>query len=307
MKPVWLISIVLAFFIALTLYMTSIIETKKTLHIPQGSIGSIISQLTKEGYDVGIIDNIALRFIGTPKSGWLDIGESKLSRMDFLHKLTSSKTMIHKVTLIPGETTYIFFQNLAKKLKLNPTLLQSEYDAHSPYPEAGIYADTYHVPYGIDEKNLISYLVNISNNKHKKISEDANGDYNQTKWLHTLTVASIIQKEAASNEEMPLIASVIYNRLKKNMRLQMDGTLNYGKYSHIKVTPQRIKDDNSTFNTYKYKGLPPSPIGSVSTHAINAALYPKETNYLYFMRNKDGVHDFTDTFRKHRENIERVK
>ena len=48
------------------------------------------------------------------------------------------------------------------------------------------------------------------------------------------------------------------------MRLQMDGTLNYGKYSHVKVTPERIREDNSTFNTYKHKGLPSSPIGAVS-------------------------------------------
>ena len=120
-------------------------------------------------------------------------------------------------------------------------------------------------------------------------------------------VASIIQKEAANDKEMPLIASVIYNRLEKNMRLQMDGTLNYGKYSHIKVTPERIKTDMSSFNTYKHRGLPNSPIGAVSTVAIKAALYPAKTNYLYFMRNKKGVHDFTDTFKKHRKNIKKAK
>jgi len=306
-RPVWFMNIVLAFFIALTFYLTSPIETKKTLHIPKGTIGSIISQLAKDGYDVGIIDNIVLRFIGTPKSGWLDIGETELSRIDFLYKLTSAETMIHKVTLIPGKTTYVFFEKLAKQLELNASRLQDEYDALSKYPEAGIYADTYHVPYGIKEKNLVSYLVNVSTNKYKQLSNKAYGDYNQSKWLRTLTIASIIQKEAANNKEMPLVASVIYNRLEKNMRLQMDGTLNYGKYAHVKVTPKRIKEDNSTFNTYKHKGLPPSPIGAVSSHAIDAAINPAKTKYLYFMRNKDGVHDFTDTFGKHRENIEKVK
>jgi len=91
------------------------------------------------------------------------------------------------------------------------------------------------------------------------------------------------------------------------MRLQMDGTLNYGKYSHIKVTHDRIKTDMSSFNTYKHKGLPSSPIGSVSKDAINAAIHPAKTNYLYFMRNKQGVHDFTDTYTKHRKNIKKVK
>ncbi len=306
-KPVWLIIIILAFLITIFLYLSSPIETKKTLYIPKGTINSIISQLSKDGYDVGIIDMLALRFIGIPKSGWRDIGQNKMSRIDFLYKLTSTRSMIYKITLIPGKTTYIFFKKLAKDLDLNASKLQEAYDALSKYPEAGIYADTYHLPYGIKEKNLISYLLNVSERKYKQLSIKAYGDYNQSIWLRTLTIASIIQKEAANYQEMPLVASVIYNRLEKNMRLQMDGTLNYGKYAHTKVTPKRIIEDNTTFNTYKYKGLPPSPIGAVGSHAINAAINPAKTDFLYFMRNKEGVHDFTDTFRKHRKNIEKVR
>jgi len=300
---IWAISILLALIIAFAFYLTLPITTKKTLQIPKGSITHIISHLNKEGYDVGSLDTFVLRFLGTVKTGWLDIGETKLRRIDFLRKLTSAKTMIHKITLVPGETSYIFFNEIAKKLALDANKLQEEYKQLSFYPEAGIYADTYHVPYGIKEKNLITFLLRSSQNRYKAISHQTSKDYNQSKWLQILTVASIIQKEAANNREMPLVASVIYNRLNKNMRLQMDGTLNYGKYSHIKVTSERIKDDNSTFNTYKYKGLPPSPIGSVSTYAIEAALHPAKTNYLYFMRNNKGVHDFTDTFKQHKKNI----
>jgi len=106
---------------------------------------------------------------------------------------------------------------------------------------------------------------------------------------------------------MPLVSSVIHNRLKKGMRLQMDGTLNYGKYSHIKVTPARIQNDNSTFNTYKHKGLPSTPIGAVSISAIKAAIKPAKTKHLYFMKNKKGVHDFSDSFKAHRKNVKRAK
>ena len=134
------------------------------------------------------------------------------------------------------------------------------------------------------------------------------GDYNRTQWQRILTIASIIQKEAADKAEMPLVSSVIHNRLTKEMRLQMDGTLNYGKYSHVKVTPARIRDDNTTFNTYKHKGLPDSPVASVSTAAIEAAIQPATTDYLYFMRNKKtGRHDFATSFKAHRKNIRRVQ
>jgi UPF0755 protein len=63
----------------------------------------------------------------------------------------------------------------------------------------------------------------------------------------------------------------------------------------------------SQFNTYKYKGLPPSPIGSVSFDAIIAAIKPAQTDYLYFMKNAQGVHDFTDTFKKHRQNVKKAQ
>ena len=254
-----------------------------------------------------MIDATILRLMGTPKSGWIHIGKNELNRIDFLHKLTNAKAMIHKVTLIPGETSELFFEMLADKLKLNKTKLQKYYSEFSPYPEAGIYADTYHVPYGIREKHLMHFLVRESNKKYKNISQKVYGNYSEKQWLRILIIASIIQKEAANNQEMPLISSVIYNRLKKRMRLQMDGTLNYGKYSHVKVTPQRIKTDLSSFNTYKHKGLPSSPIGAVSLSAIKAAIKPARTDYLYFMKNMQGTHDFSKTFKAHRKVIKKVK
>ncbi len=275
--------------------------------MPKGSIASIIAQLTKKGYDLSVIDTTILRFIGTPKTGWVHLGKNRLNRIDFLYKLTNAKAMIHKVTLIPGETSELFFEALAKNLKLDTKKLKKYYLEFSPYPEAGIYADTYYVPYGIKEKHLMHFLVRESNKKYKNISQKIYGNYSQKQWLKVLTIASIIQKEAANNKEMPLVSSVIYNRLKKRMRLQMDGTLNYGKYSHVKVTPERIRSDLSSFNTYKHKGLPNSPIGSVSLSAIKAAIKPARTDYLYFMKNSKGVHDFTTTFKAHRKVIKKKK
>ncbi len=304
---VWAENIALVFIISFAFYTTLPIKTTQTLFVPQGSIGNIISQLTKKGYALSIIDTYTLRLMGTPQSGWIHIGKNELNRIDFLYKLTNAKAVINKVTLIPGETSELFFDDLSKQLKLDKSKLQTYYDEFSPYPEAGIYADTYFIPYGIREKHLIHFLVRESEKKYKSISEKIYGNYNQKQWKKVLIIASIIQKEAASNKEMPLVSSVIYNRLKKGMRLQMDGTLNYGKYSHIKVTPERIRTDKSTFNTYKHKGLPNSPIGAVSLSAITAAIKPAKTNYLYFMKNKDGVHDFSKSFKAHRKNIRKAR
>ena len=117
-------------------------------------------------------------------------------------------------------------------------------------------------------------------------------------------MASIIQKEAANVNEMPIVSSVIYNRLKKGMPLQMDGTLNYGKYSHVKVTARRIREDDTSYNTYKNKGLPSNPICAISLNAIKAAIFPIKSNYLYFVKdNKTGLHKFTGSYKEHVNNI----
>ena len=148
---------------------------------------------------------------------------------------------------------------------------------------------------------------NIPQKKYEKLATKYLKKYDKKEWLKYLIIASIIQKESANRAEMPIVASVIYNRLSIDMPLQMDGTLNYGKYSHIKVTPKRIRTDKSKFNTYKNRGLPPYPICSVSIDAIESALKPATTKYLYFMKNRDGVHDFTDSYKSHLNNINRAK
>lgn len=303
----WVATIILLMLISFIFYTTIPIKTTKTLFIPKGSVGSIITHLSKKGYMLSPIDKYILVLLGKPQSGWISMENRTLNRIDFLHKLVTAKAHLQPITLIPGETTHIFFKEIAKKFHLNSIKLQQQTYLLSPYKEAGIYADTYSIPLNINEKNLIAFLVNQTNKKYEKISKKIYGSYKTKQWNRILTIASIIQKEAANNQEMPLVSSVIYNRLKKNMRLQMDGTLNYGKYSHTKITPHRIKNDTSHFNTYKYRGLPPYPICAVSIDAIKSAIKPAKTDYLYFMKNSKGVHDFSTTYKKHREFIKDAK
>ncbi len=303
----WIENIIFILAISFAFYTTLPVKTSKTLLVPQGSITHIITQLNKQGHALSFIDKTILVFMGQPQSGWVHIGETKLNRIDFLYKLTTAKAEMEKVTLIPGETKTLFLEALSKQLHLDESKLNSYYNEFSTYPEAGIYADTYFVPYGITEKQLMHFLLTQSEKKYKEISNKIYGNYREKKWLQVLITASIIQKEAAKSEEMPLVSSVISNRLKRGMRLQMDGTLNYGKYSHMKVTPERIKNDKTRFNTYKHKGLPTSPIGAVSLSAILAAIKPAKTDFLYFMKNSEGVHDFSKSYKAHRRNIQKAR
>jgi len=294
--------------IVLTAYIFMPIKTTQTVTLPKGSITKTIEHLKSQGYELSTIDTYILAyFLDQPKSGTLKIGEGEMSRIKFLQKLSSAKEAINIVTLIPGETRPIFLEEIAKEYKLDKNKLEAYYSEFSPYQEAGIIPETYHIAQNSNEKSLIKALVEQSDKKYKKLSIKHLKKYDKKEWLKILTIASVVQKEAANNKEMPIVASVVYNRLKIDMPLQMDGTLNYGKYSHVKVTPKRIKEDKSGFNTYANKGLPPYPVCSVSITAIEATLHPKETNYLYFMKNKNGVHDFTNSYKEHLRNIKRAR
>jgi UPF0755 protein len=259
-----------------------------------------------DNYDVSKLDSFFLRVLGSPQSGWINMQTTKNTKADFLYKLTHAKAALQKVTLIPGETTYVFLRQLAKNLHLDINKLEYQYSKHAKVEEGAFVPDTYHMPIGITEKKLITLLLNVASKRMKAFSEKLFGSYNQIKWFRYVTIASIIQKESANIEEMPLVSSVIYNRIKRGMKLQMDGTLNYGKYSHIKITSQRIRHDNSSYNTYLHKGLPLAPVCNVSFEAIRAAIFPKTTSYLYFMKNKQGTHDFSCNYSTHLSNIRRA-
>jgi len=303
-----MVMLVILLLISLLFYFSMPIKTTQTVVLPQGSITKVVSHLKKQGYALTFLDTYLLAYgLNPPKSGTLVIGNEKMSRIEFLKKLSSAKEAIDIVTLIPGETRPIFLKELAKKQRLDLDKLESAYDEYTSYKEAGIMPETYHLPKDISEDKLIALLIEQTEKRYKELALKHLKKYDQKEWLKILTIASIVQKEAANNKEMPIVASVVYNRLKIDMALQMDGTLNYGKYSHVKVTPKRIKEDKSGFNTYENKGLPPYPVCSVSITAIEAALKPATTKYLYFMKNKSGVHDFTNSYEEHLRNISRAR
>lgn len=302
----WIFEIALIIALSFMYYLNQPIKSPRVIYIPEGSINKIITQMQQKHYNVTKLDTLLLRIMGSPQSGWIDMKTTHNSRWDFLYKLTTAKAALVDIRLIPGETTYIFLNQLAEQLQLSRELLEKEYALETKQKEGAFAPNTYKLPMGITEKMVIKILLYESDIQMKKIAKMIFGRYDEKKWLHFVTIASIIQKESASIEEMPLVSSVIYNRLKKGMKLQMDGTLNYGPYSHTRVTPQMIKEDTSTYNTYLNKGLPEHPVCNVSFEAIRAAIFPAQSDYLYFMKSKNGTHDFSRNYSTHLDNIKRA-
>ncbi|WP_072329447.1 MULTISPECIES: endolytic transglycosylase MltG [unclassified Paenibacillus] len=124
--------------------------------------------------------------------------------------------------------------------------------------------------------------------------------------LHqTLTVASLIEREVAIPEERALVSGVIHNRLKQNKQLEIDATIQYLFDKQKERLYEKDLQVDSPYNTYLNRGLPPGPIASPSIASIQAAIYPQETTYLFYVTKKDGSrkHLFAETFEEHKKNI----
>ena len=288
------------FFLSFLVYLSRPVSVSEVIFVPQGSTLAIISYLSEKNTDANKLDAVILRAMGHVQAGWIDLDATKLSKLDFLYKLTTAKAALTQITLIPGETTAVFLQEIAKKLNLSEAKLNEFYSKFAPLEDGFLVPETYKVPLGVNEEQLAAHLVNLSKKSHEKTATELLGNYDEKRWSEYLVTASVVQKEAASEDEMPLVASVIQNRLKKGMKLQMDGTLNYGLYSHETITAERIRSDKSKFNTYLNEGLPPSPVCTVGLAAIRAAIKPAQSEFLYFVRDKKtGKHKFSATYEEH--------
>lgn len=122
-----------------------------------------------------------------------------------------------------------------------------------------------------------------------------------------VTVASLIEREAANDEERPLVAAVIYNRLQEDMPLQIDATIQYVRGEPKAALSYEDLEIDSPYNTYQNTGLPPGPIASPSLQSLKAAANPTETDYRYYVLKKDGEeHFFTDDYNKFLEAKEKA-
>lgn len=285
-------------------YLAETLNIPDSVEIEKGSTQTALNSLSKINIETNTIDAITLRLLGGAKSGNIST-EDAVNRIELLKAIVKGKQKSLVITIIPGETTEVFLRNLAKKEALDIQKLKEAYYKKTSQPEGMLYPETYNLAISAKEDKIIDDLFEISQKRYEELRNEYKAD--KTEFDRKLIIASVVEKEAATKDEMPTVASVVYNRLKIGMPLQMDGTLNYGIYSHQKVTPQRIREDASTYNTYKNRGLPAYPVCNPSKEALNAAFKPANTDYLYFMKNKEGRHNFSNSYTGHLSNVNDVK
>ncbi len=122
-----------------------------------------------------------------------------------------------------------------------------------------------------------------------------------------VTMAALVEKEARVANERPIIAAVYWNRVKRGMLLQADPTVQYALPEHVDRVLFVHLEVDSPYNTYRYAGLPPGPIASPGAASLEAALYPDDVPFLYFVAHPDGHHEFRNTFDEHQQAIVMVR
>lgn len=172
--------------------------------------------------------------------------------------------------------------------------------------EGFLYPSTYYFDENSSEKEVLSTMLSQFNKVYTDKLRDRQKELNMT-TEQVVNLASIVEKEAILDKDRPIIASVFYNRLEIGMPLQSDATIQYIFKERKKIVTYKDLEIDSPYNSYKNKGLPPTPISSPGIESIKATLYPKKTDYLYFVAKMDGGNNYSKNYEDHLKYVKEYK
>lgn len=232
-----------------------------------------------------------------------------LSNRELVKRMIFSSTNTGNVTIREGWTAARIASELNNKIGIDSAAFMKvvndqefveKLGLEAPSLEGYLYPETYNLYLGMDSEEAVRKMVeqfrNVFNDKMKYRAFELGFSVNEI-----VTLASIIEGEIIYSSEAPIVSGVYHNRLKMGMRLQADPTIQY----IILDSPRRVRYSDlkidSPYNTYKYNGLPPGPIGNPGYRALMGALYPANVPYIFFVAKGDGYHNFNVTAEEHIE------
>ena len=258
----------------------------------------IVSALRSENIDISFTNWKLASLIHkkpfVPKAGEYLIPKNftLIQLQKLLHK---GKTLTRNFTLIEGSRAVDLKKNLLK----NPYLTGEITDL-----EEGIYKpDTYFFKLGYPRSKLLNQMKIAQEKFLNSVWKEKPKNFVLKNKNELLILASIIQMESGNFDDSKLVASVFINRLNKKMKLQSDVTLAYGFNVNGKKITRKMLKSNNPYNTYKFHGLPPTPISYPGENALNALKFIEKTDYIYFVSDGNGRHRFSKTYSVHKKNI----
>ena len=220
--------------------------------------------------------------------------------MNVIDKLVRGDVVYHKITIPEGYTVgqVLYLLN-------NDEALSGEFDV---IPEEGAFLPETYIFQRNESRDVIVQKAAASMQKKLQEVWDNRAENLPYKDMGELLVmASIIEKETGVDEERAKVSSVFVNRLRQGMRLQTDPTVIYalteGKSELGRALTRKDLEIDSPYNTYKYAGLPPTPICNPGAASLYAAAHPDSTDYLYFVASGNGGHNFAKSLKEHNQNV----
>ena len=294
--------------------------------------GASLSSITQQLVELEVVrDPRLFRFLASWDSldTRLKAGEYELSNpispRQLLEKISSGQVMLHPVRVREGITALKMLQDLKENPHLTHTLgdFTSYQQVHDELSEAlGIsvksaegyfFPDTYYVRRGLKDVDLLRRAHKVMQSKIAEVwamqSTSSNARVLSISSAEQLLVlASIIEKETGLDADRAQISQVFHKRLNRNMRLQTDPTVIYavGASFDGDIRRKDLRID-SPYNTYRYKGLPPTPIALSSLQSLRAAVQPAEGDFLYFVARGDGSSQFSATLAQHNAAVRRYQ
>jgi len=243
---------------------------------------------------------------------------SPLTAKEVLDALVKGKVYLHSVTIPEGLTAREIAPMMAPFLDngrdgfmeaVRDVRIIGSIDREANDLEGYLFPETYSFPKGISSGEAVAAMVGqfraTFGNPWTARAESLRMSVRQI-----VTLASLIEKESSVAEENRLVSAVFHNRLRIGMKLDCDPTIIYALKEKDLFDGNLTKKDmslDSLYNTYRYPGLPPGPICNPGREAIEAALYPAEESYLYFVSRNDGSHQFSRTFAEHQNAVHRFQ
>lgn len=172
--------------------------------------------------------------------------------------------------------------------------------------EGFLFPDTYEIHSDVSEKDIMDMMAQDFDQRLTKKLRDRAEEMHLSIY-DLVTLASLVEKEARYDEDRPIIAQVFFKRLRIGMPLQSDTTLQYlldAPKEDVSIADTKI---DSPYNTYQHDGLPPGPIASPGMAAIEAVLYPADTDYLYFVADRQGHNHYSNTYAEHLAIVDQVR
>ncbi|HSA56229.1 MAG TPA: endolytic transglycosylase MltG [Gemmatimonadaceae bacterium] len=232
-----------------------------------------------------------------------------------LSSLVEGRGIVFTVTIPEGLQVATMAPILERELKVPPeslaaaaadSALRERLKVPTPTLEGYLFPETYVFQEGVTAQDVVRTMVREFERRWKP-EWDVRLLALKMSRHEIVTLASIIEKEARVANERPVISAVYHNRLKRGMLLQADPTVLYSLGRHVDRVLYRHLRIDSPYNTYRYAGLPPGPIASPGAASLEAALYPSEVPYLYFVAHPDGHHEFRRTLREHNEAVRQMR